>query len=205
MRRSRLALVLSPLLGVALATGSLAAPTKTPQVKDAKGDAVGAQPSMDVVSVLYSTSGRGTGRSYVPKALNITLTLAGPVATHPGVSYEVDAMTDTCGLVTFTYSPATPGGNAVGRTGWAQWDRCMGSDGASSVELISPTVEGSTIRWEFSLKAAPVKVGTTFRDFVVRVDPSNPVIPYPSKGDGGINTGLGLIDAAKGSGSWKLS
>jgi hypothetical protein len=42
-----------------------------------------------------------------------------------------------------------------------------------------------------------------FKNFVARVDPSNPVIPYPSHGDVGM-TGLGLIDSATGSGTWTL-
>ena len=204
MHRSRLALLLSPVLGVALATSSLGAPTKAPQVKDAKGDAVGPRAGTDVVSALWSTQGRGSGRSYVPKTLTVTLTLAGPVETAPGTQYEVEAKTDTCGDVLFTHTSGTPYGDLTGLTGWAVWGDCVGSDGESAVELITPTVEGSTIRWEFSLKAAPVKVGTTFRDFQARVDPSNPALPYPSKG-GGPGFGPGLIDAATGSGPWKLS
>lgn len=204
MRHSRLALLLSPVLGVALATSSLAAPTKAPQVKDAKGDAVGARAGTDVVSALFSTAGKGSGKAYIPKQFAVTLTLAGPVETAPGTQYEVEAMTDTCGLVMFTYTPGTPYGNVTGRTGWALWDKCPSTAGDSNIELIAPTVEGNTIRWEFGMKAIGLKVGTTFKDFKVRVDPSNPALPYPSKGDG-LDTGLGLIDSAAGAGPWKLS
>ena len=204
MRRTRLALLLSPLLGVALATSSLAAPTKAPQVKDAKGDAVGTRAGTDIVSALFSTAGKGSGRAYVPKQFSVTLTLAGPVETAPGTQYEVEAMTDTCGLVMFTYTPGTPYGSVTGRTGWAMWDKCLSTAGDSNIELLAPTVEGSTIRWEFGMKAIGLKVGTTFKDFKVRVDPSNPALPYPSKGDG-LDTGLGLIDSATGTGTWKLS
>lgn len=205
MRRTRLALLLTPLLGLALATSSLAAPTKAPQVKDAKGDAVGPRAGTDIVSALFSTTGKGSGKAYVPKQFTVTLTLAGPVETAPGTQYEVEAMTDTCGLVMFTYSPGTPYGNLTGRTGWALWDTCTSSAGDdSSIELIAPTVTGNTIRWEFGMKAIGLKVGTTFKDFKVRVDPSNPALPYPSRGDG-LDTGLGLIDSASGTGTWKLS
>lgn len=200
MRARRLALVPLACLALTAAPG-LAAPTTTPQVVDPAGDAVGGQPGTDVVSVLYTTAGRGAGKAYVPRQLVVTLTLAGPVVEDPGLTYEVEAVTDTCGEVTFTVEPGTVYGQALGLNGWADWGDCTVGDD-SSVELLTAKIQDRTVTWTFGIKATPLRIGTVFRDFRVRVDPSNPVVPFPSSATG---TELGLIDAATGKGSWKLS
>jgi hypothetical protein len=200
--RTRL-LALAPLAGLALAaTPSSAAPTTVPQLKDAAGDAVGAQAGTDVVSVLYTTSGNGSGKAYEPKQLVVTMTLAGPVATNPGLTYEVAATTSSCGVVTFTMEPGTPYETVTGLNGWADWGDCIPKGTESNVALLPVKVKGSTITWTFGIKSSPVPVGTVFKDFVARVDPSNPVVPFPSSVTG---TELGLIDAGAAPGPWKLS
>jgi hypothetical protein len=201
----RPALLLLPLLALAPATPSHAAAPK-PQVVDPKGDAVGAQPGTDLVSVLYATTGTGTGRRYVPKKLLVTMTMAGDVVTEPGLTYEIQAETVPCGTVTFTAEQGSPYSSVTGVNGWADWGTCTvpGSDGApTSVELLPVEVSGKTLQWKFSLKLIPkeLKVGTTFTDFEARVDPTNPVIPFPSNATG---TTLGLIDKATAPGPWKL-
>jgi hypothetical protein len=197
-------IALAPLAGLALATAAYAGPTTTPQIKDPPGDAVGSQAGTDIVSVLFTTSGTGRGKAYVPKLFSVTMTMAGPVMDGPGLTYEVDAKTDTCGDLSFTYEPGTPYGKAFGPNGWAQWGSCTNTAGDGSIELMSVAAAGNKITWEFGMKAIGLKPGTVFKDFVARVDPSNPLLPYPSHGDVGM-TGLGLIDAATGTGSWKLS
>jgi hypothetical protein len=174
-----------------------------PQVKDPSGDAVGtqAQPGLDIVSVLYTTAGIGSGKSYRPKAFRVTMTLAGPVATEPGLTYEAQAATTTCGDVLFTYEPGTPYESVTGINGWADWGTCQNSADDGTIELLAATVDGKTITWEFGLKSTPLKVGTVFSGFEARVDLSNPVIPFPSNATG---TGFGAVDGATGTGSWKL-
>jgi hypothetical protein len=194
-------LALAPALGLVLATAAQAAPTKTPQVTDPAGDAVGLQAGTDIVSVLYTTTGKGSGKSYAPKAFSVTLTLAGPAMAGPGLTYEVDANTTTCGLVSFTYEPGTAYGRALGLNGWADWGTCSNTAGDSSIELLSPEVEGNKITWTFGLKSTGLKVGTVFDQFEARVDPSNPAIPFPSSATG---TTLGLIDKATGTKPWTL-
>lgn len=183
----------------ALATAGHAAPTKAPQVVDPAGDSVGAQPGTDIASVLYTTAGTGSGKAYVPKKLVVTLTMAGPVSSEPGLTYEVEAATDSCGDVTFTLEPGTPYGEVTGLNGWADWGDCTVGD--SNVELLTAKIAESTVTWTFGVKATPLKVGTVFTDFRARVDPSNPVVPFPASVTG---TELGLIDAATGAGPWKL-
>lgn len=197
--RNRL-LVLVPLLGLALtaAPGS-AAPTKVPQVEDPAGDAVPPEPGLDIRSVLWTTTGKGSGKAYSPKSLVVTMTLDGPVRTDPGVTYEVEAATDTCGDVLFTMEPGTPYESLTGLNGWADWGECVVGD--SSVELLTVKTKGSSIIWTYSIKASPLEVGTVFTDFRARVDPSNPVVPFPSSTTG---TELGLIDAGTGDGEWVL-
>lgn len=197
--RTRL-LVLAPLLGLALtATPGSAAPTKVPQIKDATGDAVAPSAAYDVVSVLWTTAGKGSGKSYSPKSLVVTMTLAGPPSTDPGVTYEVEATTDTCGDVMFTMEPGTPYESVTGLNGWADWGDCTVGD--SSVELLTVKTKGSSIIWTYGLKASPLELSTVFSDFRARVDPSNPAVPFPSNTTG---TELGLFDAASGDGTWKV-
>jgi hypothetical protein len=198
---SRRWLLLSPLLGIALAGSSLAAPTKVPQIKDATGDSAGSQSGTDIASVLFSTTGPGSGMAYRPKQLTITMRTAGPVLQQAGLTYEVEAKTAACGDITFTYEPGTPYESVTGVNGWALWGSCPGSDGESTIELVTVTVSGNAIEWAFGLKATPLKVGTVLTDFRARIDPSNPVVPFPSSETG---TELGLIDSATGSGSWKV-
>lgn len=174
----------------------------TPQIVDPAGDSVGAQASMDIVSGLFSTSGTGKGKAYVPKKLMVTMTLAGPPSSGPGLTYEIGAATSTCGDVVFTFEPGTPYGAVTGLHGWADWGDCPLADD-SAVELLAPKVVGSTITWSFGLKAVPkgLKIGTVFSDFVARVDPTNPVVPFPSNATA---TELGLVDKGIGDGTWKL-
>lgn len=197
--RARL-FVLVPLVGIVLATGAQAAPTTAPQVKDPAGDAVGAQAGTDIVSTLFTTAGTGSGKSYQPKQLIVTLTMAGPVATNPGLTYEVQAQTSTCGEVQFTFEPGTAYEKGFGKNGWADWGNCLNGED-SGIELLTATVDGSKIIWEFGIKAAPIKLGSVFTGFEVRVDPSNPAVPFPASAT---SSALGLIDKATGAGPWKL-
>lgn len=195
MRVRLLALV--PLAALALAAPGHAAPSKAPQIKDAAGDA--AQPGVDVVSVQWTTTGKGSGKSYSPKSLVVTMTMAGPVAMEPGLTYEAEAATTTCGDVAFTMEPGTPYEAVTGLNGWVDWGDCVVGD--SGVELLTVKVKGPSIVWTYGLKASPLELSTVFSDFRARVDPSNPVVPFPSSTTG---TELGLIDAGTGTGSWKV-
>ncbi|HVE74321.1 MAG TPA: hypothetical protein VNA30_04415 [Mycobacteriales bacterium] len=182
-----------------IAPSGHAAPTKVPQVKDAAGDAAGGQSGMDIVSVLYTTAGTGTGKRYVPKKLIVTMTLGGPVETRPVVNYEAEAKTEFCGDVTLTYAPGTPYEQTSGFNGWVRWGNCTVGDSTS--DLLTATADGKTVRWEFALRATPIEVGTMFSNFRARVDPANPVLPLSSSDTA---TERGLIDIAAGAGSWKV-
>lgn len=199
----RRALLLSALLAAAVAAPSGAAPK--PQVVDPKGDAVGAQPGADLAAVTFSTTGTGSGRGYVPKKLVVTMEMAGDVVTQPGLTYEISAETSACGPVTFSAQQGTPYSQVVGVNGWAEWGDCMSrSDATSNVELITVAAKGNTLTWSFSLKMVPkeLAVGTTFSNFQARIDPTNPVVPFPS---GTLGVGhRGLVDVATSTAVWKL-
>ncbi len=191
----RLAFLVVPLtLGALALPGNAATP---PQIEDASGDQLIPQASFDIVSGLFTTTGQGKGKSYKPTKFVVSLTLAAPPSAGPGVTYEIGASTSTCGDVLFTYEPGTPYSAVVGVNGWADWGDC------GDAVLLTPKVAGSTITWSFGMKQiAGMKVGTVFSGFVARVDPSNPVVPFPSNAIPG--TGPGLIDKATGDGTWKL-
>lgn len=198
---TRRALALVPVVLFAFALPGQAAPAG-PQIVDAKGDSVGAQASMDIVSGQFSTTGVGKGKAYRPTKFIVTMTLAAPPSGGPGVTYEMGATTSDCGEVDFTYEPGTPYSAVAGVNGWANWGDCpISADG--SVELLAPKVKGNTITWSFGIKqlGKGMKVGTVFSELEARVDPSNPVIPFPSSLTG---TELGLIDKGTGTGTWKL-
>jgi hypothetical protein len=198
-RRPLLALVAA---AVALTALPGHAATK-PQVTDPKGDAVGMQAGTDIVSVLFSTTGTGKGRSYKPTRFLVTMTLAGPAISQPGLTYEVDAMTKECGLLNFTLEQGSPYSTAFGVNGWAGWGSCTTGTAADGIELIQAKVAGNTITWSWGLKAIPkpLKIGSVFSNFEARVDPTNPALPLPSSET---RTALGLIDKATSKASWKL-
>lgn len=199
----RPALLIAALLVAGSQLPSHAAPK--PQISDAKGDSVGAQAGTDVVSALWSTTGTGRGRSYVAKKLVVTMTLAGDVIKEPGLTYELSANTSTCGLVTFSSQNGSPYTTVTSLNGWADWGDCTkpGADGDSSVELLTVAVKGNTLTWSMPIKMLPkgLKLGSLFSDFEARVDPTNPLIPFPSNTTG---TAMGLIDTGTGTGTWKL-
>jgi hypothetical protein len=199
--RARL-LALAPLVAVALATTAHAGPTRTPQIKDPAGDANGGQAGTDITSVLFSTAGKGSGKRYAPKMFTVTMTLAGPPLAGPGLTYEVHATTSTCGDIDFTYEPGTPYENVTGANGWAEWGSCDNQAGDSNIELLTVTVDGNKLVWEFGYKAIGLKVGTVFSDMKAFVDPSNPVIPLPSSAGAGE---LDVLDVATGAGTWTVS
>ena len=197
MRMRLLALV--PVVAVALATGAHAGPTKVPQVKDPAGDAVGGQAGTDIVSVLYTSAGVRSGKAYKAKELLVTMTLAGPALTTPGVSYEATATTSACGDVTLHLRAR----HAVREGDRAQRLGPVGScdNGSGNIELLTATTAGNTITWEFGIKATPFKLGTLFSTFRAEVDLTEPVVPFPASETG---TNIGVPDAASGNGTWKL-
>ncbi|HEX8004093.1 MAG TPA: hypothetical protein VF519_15500 [Mycobacteriales bacterium] len=200
MRRAILLAGLVAATAATSATPSTAAAPK-PQISDPKGDAIGAQPGADLVSVTYATTGVGSGRRYVPKKLVVTMTMAGDVITQPGLTYEVEAMTSACDLVTFSAQQGSPYSSVTGVNGWAEWGSCAGAGG--DIELITVKAAGNTLTWSFPLKMIPkdLTVGTTFSDFAARIDPTNPAIPFPSSQT---RTKLGLVDAGAGDVTWTL-
>jgi hypothetical protein len=198
---TRTVLVLAALLATAGAVPSHAAAPK-PQIVDPKGDAAGNQPGADLVSVTYATTGVGSGRRYVPKKLVVTMTMAGDVVTTPGLTYEVQADTAPCGPVTFSAQQGSPYSQLFGVNGWTDFGSCNDATG-SNVELVTVDVSGKTLTWKVSLKALPkeLKVGTVLSAFEARIDPTNPLIPFPSNATG---TTLGLVDKGTGTGKWRL-
>ena len=195
-------LALVPVAAVVLAGTAHAGPTTVPQIKDPAGDAAGGQAGTDIVSVLFTTGGKGSGKRYVPKSFTVTMTLAGAPLSGPGLTYEVHASTDKCGDISFTYEPGTPYENVTGLNGWADWGSCDNQAGDGNVELLTVQVEGSKLVWEFGYKAISLKVGAKLSDMKAYVDPSNPAVPFPASANGGP---FGVVDVATGTGTWTVS
>ena len=195
-----------------------------PQIVDAKGDAVGGQAALDIVSVRFSTTGTTTvtkvGKkkktTYTPTKLVITETLGAAPSTQAGARYVISALIDGCGGIDIYYV-----NGADGPTG-SVWLDCP--EGASATEggtLIdmTPKVAGSTMTWELPLKMLPkeARVGAVVSDFRAYNDIGDPVFGLLGTGDGASmalnfealdmddpTRGVAAADSAAGSGTWKI-
>ncbi|HVE98345.1 MAG TPA: hypothetical protein VNA12_04120 [Mycobacteriales bacterium] len=195
-------MLLRPLMGTTLAvlltaSAALAAPTPPkPQIVDPKGDSVGSRSDVDIVSVQYSTTGTGSGRSYVSKKLIVALTLAGPPASNGVTTYVVRSDTDSCGVIEFKWAPGTVGGGLIGDT-TASFGSCKVDD--DSTAFFAAKVKGSTATFEVALKPLKdITRGTVFSEFRAAVDVGDPVFGIFPGNDSG------LLDSASGDGTWVI-
>lgn len=171
MRRTaaRLSLAAAGLAVVSLVGSASASATgpSTLSVDDKKGDAVSQQAGDDLTNLKVTTLGttvtkkvgKKTVKSYTPKALVVTVTLAGPVDALPVALLEVDAVTSACGNLHLYYDPQhIADGNSVqcGKPGL--------TGTPSTFDGTAPTVAGSTVQWIVSLPAE-MKVGTSVTSF----------------------------------------
>lgn len=210
--RTRLALVAVLAALTAGAVPGHAAPTRKPQIVDAPGDALGAQPSTEIVNALWTTTGdtvttkyRGKKRTtYTPRRLVVTLNLAGAPATTAPFSYETSAEVAGCGAIRFVYTPGTVYSQVVSNT--FLWYDCGPTDPTTGDNLvlvpgISTKLGAKSITWEYPIKALPkefFKPGAAFTDFRAAVDAVEPVL-------GLYGTNLAQpIDEATGTAVWKL-
>jgi hypothetical protein len=188
MRLARLALLVVPVLGLGLLGPSEAA--TRPQVQDDGGDQL-ATKSQDIRSVTFRSTGSGRTR-----ALVVTMTMSSPVMPEvPVFTYEVRATTSSCGALELTHEPGTPYEAVTGLNGWSSLERCGGTQ-----DLLTAHADGFDIRWTIPIPAA-MKRGTVFSGFEASVDVSNPAVPFPASTTG---TAIGLVDSARGTGTWRL-
>lgn len=171
-RTKRLPLLLALVtVGVLASPGQAAAPfTYTDPVGDAKGGSSG----LDIVSVTYATTGRGSGRGYVPEQLVVTAKTAAAVVNVPGVTYSLQSEVVRCGYTAFTYSARTL---AAGRI----YTRCglpPGTD-PGTVKVVDVDVEVGTDTITFVVPferlAATFGVGDVMRRFETHTEVSDPV------------------------------
>ena len=182
-------LVAAAALGLVAAAGpGSAAPT--PQIVDAKGDAVDGSASHDVQSVLFTRTTKG---------FTVTMTLGGPQTSQDGVTYEIAAETETCGTFTIAWSPVTALGSRD------QIGMECGTDSTTgepyTIINVAPKVKGSTLTWTFNKKQFPaeLKAGGTFTDLRAGVDPNEPVMGIIGPASLGVPVRL---DDAVGKGSF---
>ncbi len=201
MRRLPLPLLtLAVLLPAGPATWAGPPPKPKPQVIDPAGDSLGALKELDVVSVLYSTKGTGTGRKYVPSKLVVTLTLAGAPATSGAVAYIVTAETDDCGTVALRWTPGTTTGGLIGDT-YASFGDCK-PDGTNNYLFVAARITATGASWTFSLKQVKMRRGTEFSEFRVSVDFVDPATG--TTGTDLVEPARGPGDKAAGDGVWKV-
>ncbi len=195
---ARRALAVVPIALLALAAPGLAAPKPkpAPQIVDPKGDSAGGQAGFDILSVEYSTTGVGAGKSYLPKKLVVTMTLSGPPQTQGAFSYILNAELDSCGIMQIRYSPGNVTGTVIGDT-YTKIGSC-----APDAFWFTAKVKGNVVVFEYALKAIAVDRGTEFSAFTAGVDVSDPVVA--EFGTNNVPTAAGALDKASGDGTWLI-
>ncbi|MBK5307268.1 MAG: hypothetical protein JJD92_11330 [Frankiaceae bacterium] len=194
MRLVRPALVALSIAGIAIASTASAGGPAAPNAltySDPAGDHVPTAGGNDILSVTYTTSGtigpKGNGKgggkgnqAYTPKALVVTMKLAGPPSDVPGTLYEVDAVTSGCGDLLLYFTPGVDGSGGLVDCGSAPDEL-----GSTTTSLdVEPEVQGSTITWTlpFSMLPKEVSVGSRISEFVAystQTDPLTGVVgPY---------------------------
>jgi hypothetical protein len=197
MRLVRPALAAAALAAVAVCGTASAASygPKTVSFSDPAGDNVSPSSASDITGVTWTTAGKGTGKSYVPKYLVVTLKLAAPPSADGSTVYGVDSQLAGCGEFYLQYMP---GARLLDSFNYAD---CGGdpsdptTNGGSSFEG-APEVKGSSIVWTLPLKSLPgeVKPGSTFSElnaYTDFVDPATSIVgPYTL-------VGVAVYDTAK--------
>ncbi|HVF05471.1 MAG TPA: hypothetical protein VNA20_11585 [Frankiaceae bacterium] len=215
-------LVTAALCAAVVATAPVlasAAPAPLPQIVDARGDAAAGQQPLDIVSVLFKTTGVtkvtrvGKRRkvTYTPTRLLIVQTLAAPPSSTTGVRYRVEAVIAGCGNLDVYY--ANGAGGPVGYVALECPRRDDPTKTGTVTELL-PKVAGSTLTWELEIARLPkeVKVGAKVSGFRAFSDVGDPVFGLLGTGDGAENagpassagSGVAVADVAVGDGEWRL-
>lgn len=211
MRRSRAVVLLAVLAIAASPLLAGAAPAPKPQVMDPKGDARLPEAGFDILSAGLKTTGTtkklGKRTVYTPTRLVATVTLAGPPPTIPGTNIEFRAAASACkgGDFTWTYHAGPVGPFDTGGDLFVSGCGDTGSLGTQSATFgdVIPVIKGNAITWTFRLKdlGSELPLGSTFRNFRVSTDISEPVLYFA-----GTNTvDTTSIDLAVNNSFWDLA
>lgn len=167
-------LALVGVLGIAFGSAASAAagPNKL-TFTDKVGDNTSPSKAQDIAAVTFTTTGAGTGKKYLPKALVITMSLSASPSTDGTTNYQVDFTQPGCGRV---YVSIVPGSPVIDPSfNYADCGSAPDATGSTGTAFAAaPDINGSTIVWTIPLKSlpAPAKVGltltglTAFTDFV---------------------------------------
>ena len=190
-----------------LAALALAAPSHAASFSYSDPADMPADGGLDILSVGYSTAGKGKGKSYVPSTLIATMTLAAPPFEQPVVGFSVAAVVADCGELTFTYTPGTVGSAVLGPA--LVFVGCGGTtDPTSDNQLLTPKFEGtgSTLTWSIGLKALPkeIRAGAELTSLRALVDVVEPVTGSRITEVSSEAPTPGLIDTATTTATWRI-
>jgi hypothetical protein len=181
-------------LGALVLTGTSSTAAVGNDIVDAAGDAVTAQAGQDILGVDFhmtttdlvtTTVVKGKKKKVVtktPKDLVVTMTLAGPPAIDPGISYQIGAETDCGHLFVYSYFSAVDAGPADS----FQFSGCGGEDPASTDGEANFTVDapakvsGNTLTYTVSAKALPKEISmkSVFTELIAYTAVTEPVVGY---------------------------
>jgi hypothetical protein len=191
----RLRSALVPLaLGALVLTGTSSTAAVGNDIVDTAGDAMTAQAGQDILGVDFhmtttdvvtTTVVKGKKKKVVtktPKDLVVTMTLAGPPAIDPGISYQIGAETDCGHLFVYSYFSALDAGPADS----FQFSGCGGEDatqpdGEANFTVDAPAViKGNTITYTVSAKALPKEIGmkSVFTELLAYTAVTEPAVGY---------------------------
>jgi hypothetical protein len=146
-------------LGVAVAPSSFAATGPASLVvADPAGDAVAAGTAFDITAITLTTTGQKEGKTYRPKSIVVSLTLAAPPSAQAGATYGVDVDLAGCGYANFSYTPGATLGEGSVFTECGSPEDETGS--TATLYQQAPKVKGNVITWTVGVKTPGFKPGT---------------------------------------------
>ncbi len=152
-------------------------------VTDAAADSLG-QPGDDIVQVTYNTAGTGSGKSYKPTSLTMSIKVKGAISTNGFLAYEFAGSIAGCGEFYIDLAPGAELGDVVGTS-------CADDDAAdlSAGDLV---IAGDTLTYTLPLSAFPgAKAGSKLDAAAVYTGSTDPVIGFA-----GPVPGFGITDLA---------
>lgn len=178
-----------------------------PQIVDVKGDAIGLQGMHDIVSTSFEITKtvQKVGKKTVttPKALVVTMKLAGAPSPAPGSYYGVVAATD-CGTFGLGASLYALGGTSYRASG--SFFECGPEEDFAGVTLttfrLAPVLSlgPDSVTWTIPYKGLPkqITVGDQFFDLTAYTAPADPVFGIDSQTFTSIFGADTVLDIAKG-------
>lgn len=186
---SRVAIAAAALVVVGSVSGAQAASSAGPKtlvVTDPAGDKIAPALSGDVAKVTFTTKGKGSGKSYKPKALIIIMQLNDSLSTSGSTEYAVDANIAGCGHLSVYTAPGSVVNFDGGSLGCGTSRNIAPLEPLGTFIPLQPQIvtAGKTITFTIFFDENPevLKAGASITDihaFTAAVDPVSGAVGLP--------------------------